>query len=259
MKKFFIILCPTIIVLFGSLVLSKWIANIVTDRLDTNTESEHFKIYYNLSDEKAIPDIKNHLEENYERITTNLKQKLDEPVEVRIYPNLESFHRAAKVHSGGFFWWKTTIPDWVVGTANGGIIRMVSPINPGNSEHTYDGIVQVAVHEFTHIVSSKINTSDKFFPALSEGIATFESGQRNLLSANLDLLPVSLEEMFSWDSSNNPSKIYSYGGSFVAFIVENYGYDKFIELYKRDYTNNVFDEDIKQIYDNWILKIKSIY
>lgn len=29
-------------------------------------------------------------------------------------------------------------------------------------------------------------------------------------------------------------------------------------LYKKDYTNNVFDEDIRQIYDNWILKIKSI-
>lgn len=80
----------------------------------------------------------------------------------------------------------------------------------------------------------------------------------SLLSVNSDLLPDSLEEMFSWNSSNNYSKMYSCGGSFVAFIVENYGYDKFIELYKRDYTNNVFDEDIRQIYDNWILKIKSI-
>lgn len=52
--------------------------------------------------------------------------------------------------------------------------------------------------------------------------------------------------------------MYSCGGSFVAFIVENYGYDKFIELYKRDYTNNIFDEDIKQIYDNWILRMKSL-
>lgn len=257
-KKFFIILCSTIIVLFGALVLSKWIANIVTDRLDTKTESEHFKIYYNLSDEKAIPDIKNRLEENYERITTDLKQKLDEPVEVRIYPDLESFHKVVKVHTGGLFWWKATISNWVVGIANGRIIRMVSPMNPGNSGHTYDGIVQVAVHEFTHIVSSKINTSDKFIPVLSEGIATFESGQMNLLSANSDLLPVSLEEMFSWNSSNNPSQMYSCGGSFVAFIVENYGYDKFIELYKRDYTNNIFDEDIKQIYDNWILRMKSL-
>ncbi len=258
MKKFFIILCSTIIVLFGALVLSKWIANIVTDRLDTNTESEHFKIYYNLSDEKAIPDIKNRLEENYERITTDLKQKLNESVEVRIYPNLESFHRAAKVHSGGLFWWTATVSDWVVGTANGRIIRMVSPINPGNSGHTYDGIVQVAVHEFTHVVSSKINTSGRSIPVLSEGIATFESGQVSLLSVNSDLLPDSLEEMFSWNSSNNYSKMYSCGGSFVAFIVENYGYDKFIELYKRDYTNNFFDEGIRQIYDNWILKIKSI-
>lgn len=111
------------------------------------------------------------------------------------------------------------ISDWVVGIANGRIIRMVLPINPGNSGHAYDGIVQVAVHEFTHIVSSRINTYDKFIPVLSGRIATFESRQRNLLSENSDLLHVSLEEMFLWSSSNNPSKMYSCGSSFVAFIV----------------------------------------
>ncbi len=241
--------------LLGGLILSKWIANTVTDRFECKCSSEHFNISYNLSDEKAVTDIQKYLEENYERITTNLKQPLDSPVEVKIYSDLTSFHEAVKVHSN-FFWFTSKVPHWVVGTTNGSVIRIVSPLNPGDSGHDYDAILKVAVHEFTHVIASKINRIERSF-VLSEGIATYEAGQRDLNSASPDILPSSIEEMFAWNESNEPHKMYTCGGSFVAFIVENYGYNKFIELYKRDYTRNVFDDDIREIYNQWINKIKN--
>jgi len=259
MKKFLIIVFSIIIAVFGGLVLSKWIANIVTDSLDKKVISEHFEISYNLSDEKVIPEVKEYLEENYERETTDLKQNIDEPIQVKIFPNLKSLHNAIKVN-GHFFWWMGDVQDWVVGSAMGGSIRMLSPLNPGNSGHTYEGILKVAVHEFTHIVASKINlnVSASIF---SEGIALYEAQQNTNISNDLvTILPSSIEELFSWKNDNDfgASRVYALGGNFVGFIIENYGYDKFIELYKRDYSNNIFEEDIRQIYNSWIDKIKNI-
>lgn len=262
MKKFLIIFCLSIIALFGGLILSKWIANIVADHLDTKVQSEHFKISYNFSDEKAIPDIQKYLEDNYERVTTDLKQQLYEPVAVKIYPDLESFHRAVRVH-GNFFWWTGDVGDRVVGTANGGVMRIVSPLNPGNSGFTYDEILKVVVHEFTHVVATQINSKNERSFVLSEGIAVYEAGQ-DVLPKEMSLndivayLPTSIEEMFSWGHDNEPQKMYGFGGMFVGFIIDNYGYDKFIELYRRDYSDNVFDDEIRDIYTSWISKMKNI-
>ncbi len=257
-KKFLIIVFSIIIAVFGGLFLSKWIANTVTDNFDKKVTSEHFEISYNLSDEKVVPDVQEYLEENYEKITTNLKQPLDETIQVKIFPDLKSLHNAIKVH-GHFFWWKGDVQDWVVGSASGGPIRIVSPLNPGNPGHTYEGILKVAVHEFTHIVASKIN-SNVNASIFSEGIALYEAHQDINVSNDLTtILPNSIEELFSWKNDNDfgASRVYTLGGSFVGFIIENYGYGKFIELYKRDYSNNVFDEDIKQIYNNWIDTVKN--
>lgn len=259
MKKFLIIFSSTIIILLGGLILSKWIANNVTNRFDTEIQSEHFKIYYNLTDKSVIPDIQNYLEDNYKRITTDLKQQLDEPVEVKIYSDLKSLHNAIKVNNS-LFWWVGNVQKWVVGTAGNRVIRIVSPLNPGDSGHTYDSILKVAVHEFTHIVASKVNSNGNV-PIFSEGIALYEADQNKNLSSSdiIAILPDSIEEMFLWKNDNNDGakRVYGLGGSFVGFIIENYGYDKFIELYRRDYNNNVFDDDIRQIYSNWIDTVKN--
>ena len=78
MKKFLIILFSAIIILLGVWALSKYIANTVTDRFDAKTSSEPFEINYNLIDEPAIIDIQQYLENNYERVTADLKKQLDD-------------------------------------------------------------------------------------------------------------------------------------------------------------------------------------
>ena len=76
-------------------------------------------------------------------------------------------------------------------------------------------------------------------------------------SENINILPKSSEEKLSLNHENDPGKMYSFGRLFVGFIVENYGYNKFIELYKKDYTTNNFDDDIRKIYEDWIAEIKN--
>ena len=263
-KKFLLFFCLPVLILFGGVVLSKWIANIVTDRFDFETQSAHFKFYYNKSDENVISDIEKHLEDNYERITNDFNQQFDEPIEIKIYSDLESYHNAVKVHRN-FFWWMGSVSDWGVGDASGRSIRMVSPLNPGRSKFTYEEILKVAVHEFTHIVTLKIVGSENYqhtSPLFSEGIAMYEARQNAFLkdmskSEIINILPNSIEELFSWNHDNEPGKMYSFGRLFVGFIVENYGYNKFIELYKKDYTTNNFDDDIRKIYEDWIAEIKN--
>ncbi|MDR1240651.1 MAG: hypothetical protein LBK29_02095 [Oscillospiraceae bacterium] len=236
------------IILFGGLILSKWCLNTKTNNFDTQITSEHFKIYYNFSDEKVVPDILKHLEYNYEKITKNLKQEPKIPVEIKIYSDLDSLHMAIKLNSN-FFWWTVDTPDWIVGSIhNGGTISIVSPLNSGRSEFTYNEILKVAVHEFTHSVTLNIN-SKRNGDVLSEGIALHEADQKQLLE--FEILPSSIGEMFLWNTSNQPQKTYACGRHFVDFIIENYGYDKFLELYKKDYGEN-FDEEIKKIFEKWL-------
>ena len=84
-KKFLIIVFSIIIAVFGGLFLSKWIANTVTDNFDKKVTSEHFEISYNLSDEKVVPDVQEYLEENYEKITTNLRPHIKFPNETKSF------------------------------------------------------------------------------------------------------------------------------------------------------------------------------
>lgn len=265
MKKFFKVLLWTFviaIVLFAGLILTKWLANMATNKFDSSTQTEHFNIYYDSVDEKIIPDIVNYLEEEtYTKVTTDLNQELDYPVFIKIYPDHESLKKAVQVDQG-LLWWLHKCPDWVVGNTNGDTIKIVSP-SAEVSGFTYDSILQVAKHEFTHAVCEKINSSgNRKALLLSEGIAVYEAGQNITLenvSANctVDDLPSSIEEMFSWGVNNEPSKLYDFGGLFVGFIVDNYGYNKFTELYKKDYSNDEFDDDIRNIFDNWILQMET--
>ena len=256
-KRSILILFLTVLVLFGGLILFKWFSNISTNRFDKEIMSNHFKIFYNMSDESCIEDVKNYLENNYQRITTDFKQTFDKPIEVKIYSDLESLHRAINVavKQGLFFFLQPDVTDdWVVGTSTQGTIRIVSPINSGKSNRTYDDILKVVVHEFTHITTSKIRDSQ--CSVLEEGIAQYEAGQTDNENVSLkDKLPNSIEEMFSWNNINNSDKTYSIGISFVKFIIEKYGYDRFIEIYKKDYQKDGFDDGIREVYQSWVTSI----
>lgn len=247
-----------VIILFTGLILIKWFANMDNNKFDNETQTAHFKIYYNSVDEDAILDIENYLEDNYKRVTTDLKQELDNKVYINIYPDLEALHKSIQLDQG-LFWWTAKVPEWVVGNTSTDTIKVVSPL--ADSGHTYDEILNVIVHELTHTVSFIINPNNKSF-ILSEGIAVYEAGQNLTIEELSDKftdadLPNSIEEMFSWDTYHESSKLYAFGGSFVGFIVDNYGYDKFIEIYKKDYSNNQFDDDIKGIFENWIFEMET--
>ena len=271
LKRFLLFFCLPVAIfvafVFGSTI---YIQSWMPEHFDYQDHTAHFNISYNESDKSAIADIENRLESNYDRITNDLKQSLDKPVNIKIYPDLDSFHFACKLKSG-LFWWINIFQKkeaWVVGTApSSNNIMMVSPLNPGESGFTYDAILSVAVHEFTHAVSHKMivpkekSLMSPFAQFLLDGIAVYESDQWNLVInaqgtiTNSDILK-SLPESID-DGTTLLNIRYFAGYCFVKYVIDNYGFDKIIELHKKDYSGNNYDSETRALYDEWIDYLKA--
>lgn len=207
-------------------------------------ESEHFKYNSSKDDEEALDDIEKNLEDNYDRIAKDLNVTLEEKINVTIYPNISEFHKSIGMIDA---------EDWLVGVAKDGEILMVSPLNPG-SVHNYESLMKVIVHEYTHIlVGNIIKVTDTY---LNEGISVVEANQidNNIKyylkeTAKLNKLP-SVDEM-----KNNYSSLeqpYALSGGFVDFIINEYGYDKMIDLIKNpDDIEKIIDSTKEEIIVKW--------
>ncbi len=198
-------------------------STVATDDVrELRRESEHFEFYLIEKDTKCLDDLEKNLEDNYEKISENLRVTLKSKIKVNIYPSIEEFHSNAGISNP---------EDWMVGVAKEDEILMVSPLNPGKV-HNYEGLMQVVVHEFTHILVGKINSSTDTY--LNEGIAVVESKQidKNMKrwlkkASKEDKLP-RIEEM-----RNNLFGLkqpYCFAGGFMDFLVNEYGYDKVVEI-----------------------------
>ena len=44
---------------------------------------------------------------------------------------------------------------------------------------------------------------------------------------------------------------------FVKYVVKNYGYDKLIELLKKDYSGGNYDSEARQLYNEWVEYLKA--
>ncbi|MDV4149857.1 hypothetical protein R0131_03325 [Clostridium sp. AL.422] len=215
-------------------------------------ESDHFNYYSIKDDKESLDDLEENLENNYERISKNLQVTLDEKIKVTIYPNISDFHKAIGMMAA---------EDWLVGVARKNEILMVSPLNPGGI-HTYETLMKVIVHEYTHILVGDINSNTDIY--LNEGIAVVEANQidnntkyylKEVAKANK--LP-SIDEM-----KNNYGKLeqpYFLSGGFAEFIVNKYGYDKIIDLIKKpEDIENVIGSTKEEIIEKWNEYILSNY
>ncbi len=184
-------------------------------------ETEHFVLYCFGGDEAVSADITSQLEHHYESITSHLRSEPKGKIVVEIYPDVQSFHIAVKSPNG---------PDWFVGKAESGRIQMVTPLNPG-PKHTFETVLQVATHEFTHLVVDAIN-EDNIPIWLDEGIATYEAGH----SPNPQFISAQAERNFpditdlNFNSGIDSGIMYAFSYTMIEFIVQEFGYDYLVEL-----------------------------
>ena len=219
------------IVIFTCLALPVLIGQ-NSDSLILTKESQHFKFYSTHDDIPVLDSLALNLEKNYARITNHLGVRIDKKLNVKVFPNLKSFHAAINYPDA---------PDWVVGSCMGDELLMVSPLNPG-SIHTYESLMQVIVHEFVHIAvyyacgNKVVTVLPKW---LNEGYAQYEAGQVN--EQIRKSVEASLREKSppTWTQLNSVSAMefghmngYGLSVSIVEFLVVTYGMDKLVSLIK---------------------------
>jgi RNA polymerase sigma-70 factor (ECF subfamily) len=169
---------------------------------------------------KVQHDLFAELSNNVERISTKYNHRPSRKVVIEIYPDLPTFHQAVG---------EADAPNWFMGTYEGHILKIVSPLNPG-PEHTYQSILKSTVHLFTMWLINDINPMAPKW--IRQGIGGFEAKQMTQ-----DFIKGSTEDAIrnlvipSFDELNNDTwdfetmKGFQFSYLFVEFVCEQYGID----------------------------------
>ena len=195
------------------------------NEMKLQTESENFIFYAYDEDKSCLNGLESALESNYDRITSDLQVTMDHKITIEIYPDLDMFHSAID---------EPEAEGWIVGAYMNGTIKMVSPLHPGN-EHTYDSLMKVVVHEFTHVLVSELSPSSYDIPIwLNEGVAVYEAGQFSNDAETLIRDLIKHDTIPTLDDLNNSNfgELYGYQLSYttVEYIVAEYGYASLVAL-----------------------------
>jgi len=191
-------------------------------------KTPHFIFNYTRSiDAQIINALANTLEENYSKISENLKTIPAANIEVNIYAQRWRYIKATG--------------NW----GASGSIEGISKLHFVEQGWSESDSKKVAVHEFTHAVvlkllidrePSPLNTTafdEKFskFPVwLWESISVYEAGQFYQPKTMPFFANGSSPDLKELNSRSKGGKIYSVGYTIIAFILSQYGQDKLIEL-----------------------------
>lgn len=221
-------------------------------------ESQHFDFYAASSDFGVLDSLATTLEQNYSRITGRLGISIDNKIQVKVFPDVKSFHMAIG---------QPQSPEWVVGTWNGAALMIVSPLNPG-SMHTYASLIQVAIHEFVHM-AVYYACGEKGLAGvprwLNEGYAQYEAGQINNHVRRSVRAMVQENAPPTWAQLDRASAMefgsmngYGFSASIVEFLVQTYGIEKLVMLIKKpEKMEDIYGSSKTSLENEWVQFIKA--
>jgi hypothetical protein len=226
-------------------------------KLNLSRETQHFIIYYTEVDKTCIDKVSEVLEDNYNRITINLNQQIEERLSIEIHSDLNQLHSALGLINA---------PNWIRGGIGVGKIVIASPLNPPPRSE-FNNVINTAVHEFVHIIVNKINADTPRW--LNEGIACYEAKDNNeewireTVKDGLvnNILPT-LKDLNTGQDFETFYKRdgYQYSYTIVETIIEEFGYDKLYDLIKSPNSFvDIFGKTELQFQNSWIEYIKKNY
>ncbi|MFD2562107.1 peptidase MA family metallohydrolase [Aquimarina rubra] len=228
-----------------------------TTSLSLEFTSENFKYYSEKTKKEVLEELSNVLENNYARLTKKLSTRFDTEIDVLIYPDIKTFHKAINYPDA---------PDWVVGAASKNELKMVSPQNPG-SVHTYESLIKAIVHELTHTIV--LNFRDNGLVGLpnwlNEGYAYYEAGQLTQEEKKAVRAKALKKEIPSWQelSDANTSEFGNLGGygisaTIIDFLIKTYGIEKLKQyIINPETTEQIYNRTIKDLEQEWLDYIKN--
>jgi len=223
--------------------------------------STHYNFYYlkNSLAEKNIDEIAGAKEKHYKKIISLLNVQNDRIIDYYLYPSLREKTELMGDNSPGNAVWQS--------------FELVSgnPVTEKFEIHVvYNNTCKfIGEHEDTHLLSLSFGLSIYLF---CEGLAQFVEG--NLFGIDVDVLcREMLKENKLYSVSElvdnkywgcvEPPIIYPQVGSFSRFLISNYGWNKYIEVYKQtsrlktpkenmEMIKSIFQDSIFKIEKNWI-------
>jgi hypothetical protein len=195
-------------------------------------ESEHFIITCEgfEENENTLIKLRDILEGSYNRITTTLQVSLSDKSNFILYPDSNSFLSYLNAYYPGMNFGASSVGTYF-NNYDEDEVRMVTPGNPPRQYHDFNSLLQVAVHEWVHLVAQRLNNPLTLPPPsyLGEGVAVYLAGQNNGVQQKIasDIkngkFPASL---------NAIQDVYNYGYALVEYIVHQYGNERLVNLYK---------------------------
>lgn len=197
-------------------------------------ESTYAIINFCEQDSDVVDVLLGMIERNYPRIADHLQHRLDKKIIVELYPSLEDFHQAIGCTDG---------PDWLCTNLSGtnGIIKMVSPLNPG-PYHRYDStLLTMEMSIAGIIVHDKLSKNGNVIPHwFRRGISIYETQEklpevlaltkRRISKAFKEMQLPTLESFKYGDLSSPFAGDVGFSYSLVQFIDKKFGYDKVLVL-----------------------------
>lgn len=203
----------------------------VLDKL-TELRTDHFVILYQGIYKEEAQDIADHLEENYDRIRTNLSDPDHDTIRVFVHPTQNDFNKGAGLPN-----------STANGTSRGPNEFHFIWTNWFNSVFPNDPI-KTAIHEFTHCVQLNIlikeaqrelgNVDNGDFDKMIEekfindypqwfweAICDYEAGIVNSMSVKYGM-----RKNLTLKDLNSSNQIYNVGYTIIEYIVEKWGKDK---------------------------------
>lgn len=197
---------------------------------------------------KVHHDLFNELSDHIERISLKYNYHPSRKVTIEVYPDMPSFHQAVG---------EADAPNWFMGTYEGSILKIVSPLNPG-PEHTYQSILKGTVHLFTMWLISEINPKAPKW--IRQGIGGYEAklmtqdfidGTTEEAIHNLEIPTFEQLDNDNWEFET--MKGFQFSFLFVEFVVQQYGIDQLNKLIRnpQDF-NGIFQCSEKELHQKMV-------
>jgi len=212
--------------------------------LNNNLQTELFAFYCSDKDTTVLKEIKKTLEDNHERLCSELENSYRFQIVVEIYPDQESYNEALTDKS-------VTGSPACSGNRR---IQLVSPNSPIRiAGIPYEDRLLMVVHEYVHLMLNEINDSLPIW--ITEGVASYlgspNGGYDRICSLVFGQLPeISLENLYSNYAHLSAPDIYSF--SAIRFIANHFGL-KILNRLIRDPVNlhNILGVNLKEFDNEW--------
>jgi hypothetical protein len=183
-------------------------------------------IHSDLLKQETLDDIIKTVEDNYIRIKDFFNISIIVPIVIYVFSTQKEMHQ---------FIAGKDMQNWVVGFGNKAGIKIVDPNLADKLGRTYNGIIQVVVHELTHVLNNLSAKVEWQIKVMREGIAAFMSNQHYIpgIKKWLNNLDLAAETLFNQDNSDDFAQNGGYQLSYtvIEYIIKKYGEEKLKEYF----------------------------